>query len=389
MFKNIRGIITFEVITPQPELFINTLKNSMVSVSGLSCRKNKVCGNVYRKDFDEIRALAEKFNSQISIKEKIGGIFIINRYKMRTGIITGIVLASAMVGYLSNVVMNIEVYGNKNMTDKQLISILSDYGISIGTFIPNVDLRETERKIVSSIDNIAWIGIRSSGSRIQVEISEVSETPEMVPTSVPCNIVSSRDAQIVEIRNVHMGMLVPMLYEGVKKGDLLISGTVEDGKGGVYYSHAMGEIIGRYNEEVVFHQPFEDEYLSFGETVKRKSLLFGGVKIPLYWGKNNFENYEYDENMTYLKLFNIQLPVGILKSEYNLYSIDNINYTYEQAKSVIEDKIKLYEYNFYDGDDIVIVDKEVVFLKDNHKITAEVKYTVEGNIGVAKEIMAK
>ena len=270
-----------------------------------------------------------------------------------------------------------------------MISLLRDQGIRIGAFIPSVDLREAERRIVSSSDDIAWVGLRSKGCKIQAEISEIGEFPDIVPTSVPCNIVSSRDAQIVEIKNVHMGMLVRMLNDGVKKGDLLISGTVDDGKGGVYFAHSMGEVIGRYTEKAVFRQAFEDERFDYGDKLVKKKICFFGLEIPLYIGKNNFGNYEYDEETRYAELWGIKFPVGIVTAEYKPYDIVPVSYSPEQAKTILEDKISLYERNFFNGEDITVVDKEVFFSEDSGEVKAVVKYTLESDIGVTREIMAK
>lgn len=389
MFDNIRGVVTFEAVAAEPEAFMNILRDSTASVNDLRVRKGRIYGEVYRADLEQVKRSAEKCGAQLCISAKKGGIFTALRYRRRFGMLAGFLLAAALVAYLSNVVMAVEVYGNETMTDKQVEAILRDNGIKIGAFIPSLDLREAERLITSSSDNIAWIGIRASGCRIQAEISEMTDPPEMVPTSVPCNIVSSRDAQIVAIRNVHMGMLIPMLYDGVKKGDLLISGTVENGKGGVYYAHAMGEIIGRYTEEVTFEQPFADERFDYGETINRSALYFFGLKIPLYVGGKVSGNYEYDEETEYLRLWNVTLPVGIVRSEYKTYETVSAEYTPEQAKAILEEKIKLYEYNFFDGEDVTVVDREAIFSEDGEKASVTVKYTLESDIGVTKEIMAK
>ena len=389
MFNNLRGIITFEAVVPDAESFVNILRNSSVTIMDLQFSDGKIKGNIYKKDFEEVEKIAEKCNAQIIVCRKSGGIFTVRKYHRRAGIIIGFLAAFFMVVYLSNTVMVIEIYGNENMTDKQVISLLNDSGIHIGTFIPNVNLREAERNIVSSADGIAWIGIRSSGSRIQAEIREMDNPPEMIPTSVPCNVVSTKDAQIVDIKNVHMGMLVTMLHEGVKKGDLLISGTFEDGKGGVYYTHSMGEIIGRYSEKVVFQQPYTDTRINYTEKLIRKKIRFFCLDIPLYTDKSVSGQYEYDENITYLKLFDMQLPIGIIYSEYNQYESEIVSYTPEEAKAMLEDKIRLYEHNFFDGEDIVIADKEVMFTENNDNMTAVIKYTLEGNIGITQEIMAK
>ncbi len=389
MFDNIRGIITFEAVAPEPETFVNMVKDSPVSVTNMRTAHGKIYGDVYRTDFDEVKKTAEKLGVQLCISSKRGSVFTIRKYSRRVGMLIGLALAFAMVAYLSNVVMIVEVYGNETLSDKQIVSLLEDQGIRIGAFIPFIDLREAERRVTSSSDNIAWIGLRSKGCKIQAEISEVSASPDIIPTSVPCNIVSSRDAQIVEINNVHMGMLVRMLHDGVKKGDLLISGTVEDGKGGVYYAHSMGEVIGRYTDKVVFRQPFEDERFDYGEKIVRKKLYFFGLKIPLYIGRNNFGNYEYDEETSYAKLWNIQFPVGTVTSEYKTYDIDNVTYSSEQARTMLEEKIKLYEHNFFDGEAITVIDKEVFFSEDGSEAKAVVKYTLESDIGVTQEIMAK
>lgn len=389
MFDNIRGIITFEAVASEPEAFVNMLRDSPVPVFDIRLESGKIYGDVYRADFEEVKRTAERLGAQLCVHSKRGGVFTVRKYRRRIGMLIGLVLAFAMVAYLSNVVMIVEVYGNETLTDKQVISLLRDQGIRIGAFIPSVDLREAERRIVSSSDDIAWVGLRSKGCKIQAEISEIGEFPDIVPTSVPCNIVSSRDAQIVDIKNVHMGMLVRMLHDGVKKGDLLISGTVDDGKGGVYFAHSMGEIIGRYTEKVVFRQAFEDERFDYGEKTVRKKLCFFELEIPLYIGKNNFGNYEYDEETRYAELWGIKFPIGIISTEYKPYDIVPVTYSPEQAKTILEDKISLYERNFFDGEDVTVVDKEVFFSEDSGEAKAVVMYTLESDIGVTREIMAK
>lgn len=389
MFDNFRGIITFEAVAPEPETFANMLRDSAASVADLRFRKGRIYGDVYRSDFEDVKCVAEKCRAQLCVSAKKGGVFTVRRYRRRTGLVIGFALAFAMILYLSNVVMTIEIYGNETLTDKQVESVLNDAGIRIGTFIPSADLREAERIAVSSSDSIAWIGLRTSGCKLQAEISEVTAPPEMIPTSVPCNIVSSRDAQIVDIKNVYMGMLIPMLHDGVKKGDLLISGTVEDGKGGVYYSHSMGEIIGRYGEKAVFTQPFEDEHFNYGEKISRKTLYFFGLKIPLYVGRNNFGSCEYDEETDYIRLLNIRLPVGIIRSEYKPYTTEKVVYSSEQARAILEEKIKLYEHNFFDGEDITVVDRQVFFSENSAEAKAVVNYTLESDIGIEQEIFAK
>ena len=140
MFDNLRGIITFEAVVSDIESFVNILKNSRVCVEDLHYSNGKVTGNIYKNDFEEIERISEKCNAQVSIYQKKGGVFIVQKYRRRVGIIAGLLLALFMIVYLSNTVMIIEIYGNETITDKQVISLLKDSGIHIGTFIPNINL---------------------------------------------------------------------------------------------------------------------------------------------------------------------------------------------------------------------------------------------------------
>jgi similar to stage IV sporulation protein len=311
------------------------------------------------------------------------------RYRKRTGLIVGLVLAAAMVFYLSNTVLTIEVYGNESMSDADVISVLGDYGISIGKFIPNIDLRKCERQIITAFDKFSWIGIRSVGCRILVEVSEITEKPEMVPTYSPCNVISSKDAQIVEIKNVYMGMLVPMLYDGVKKGDLLISGTVDGKLQHDYYVHAMGEIIGRYDEKVSFFQSYEDTVTDYSERYERRSLYLFGLRIPLYIAADDNEKYEYSETLNYLSILNLKMPIGIIIGEVKPYTEAHVTYSDEQVKSLLEEKINNYERNFLEDTDVKMIDKKTEYITESDGISVNVTYTLEGNIGVTQEIMAK
>lgn len=389
MLNNLIGIITFEAISPDHKKFMNILKESRIPSYDVYYQDGKIIGKIYSKDFSELKLIGTNCNSQISILEKKGAIFIVHKYKKRLGLILGFILSVIMIMHLSDTVTLIEIYGNEKIPEKEIISLLNDADITIGSTISKLNLREAERKIISSSDMISWVGIRSAGSIIQVEIREMDTSPQIVSKHIPCNIISTKDAQIVDIKNVYSGMLVQMINNGVKKGDLLISGTIDDGKGGVYFSHSIGEIIGRYEEKMSFTQTYFDNETIYSDPVVKKHFHFLGFKIPLYINKNKFENYEYNENITYFKLGDIQFPMGMIYSEYIPYTISPINYTPEQAQNILIEKIKLYEYNFFYNENITIIDKSVEFIETDTETKALIKYILEGNIGTSSEIIVK
>lgn len=390
MFIKWMGYVSFKIFAYDLSDIMNKLRNSGFAVHNLRVSEGKYAvGEISWYDFDELKALVNSCSAQLEAANKKGLAFKIMDYKKRFGIALGTVLAAAMIFYFSNTVLTIEVYGNESMSDAGVISVMNDYGISIGKFIPSLDLRDCERRIITAFDEFSWIGIRSSGCRILVEVSERTEKPEMVATAVPCNIISAKDAQIVEIRNVYMGMLVPMLYDGVKKGDLLISGTVDGKLDHDYYVHAMGEIIGRYEEKATFFQPYNDTVINYSDEFTRKSLYLFGLRIPLYLNDKTDGGCEYSESLSYLSFFKLKLPLGIVFSEIKPYTEDEIVYDREQVLAILDEKTENYEQNFYNGKNLSVIDKKTEYTEKNNGIEVTVTYTIEGNIGVTQEIMAK
>lgn len=390
MRKKLLGNVYFRLFAADCGDIVNKLRATGFAVRDIRIESGKfVTGTVSWFDLDELKAFAEDNKVQFEQLERKGVVFTVQKYRKRFGIAAGFLAAIMLIFYCSNTVLRIEVYGNESISDERVKSILADNGIRIGAFIPSLDLRDSEQRILTALDSFSWIGIRSSGCRILVDISELTEKPEIIPISTPCNVVAACDAQIVDIRNVYLGMLVPMLYDGVRKGDILISGTVDGKLDHDYFVHAMGEVIGRYDREVTFEQPYFDSVINYGSEKTKKSLYLFGLRIPLYLNKEEKFEYEYSEEIKYAQLFGLELPIGTVEAEIKPYTVDEIEYSPEQAKILLESRITLYEKNFLEGKDITVVGKKVDFTEDDGKMTVRVEYCLESDIGITQEILAK
>ena len=383
------GRIYFAVMPENIPYYINRLMESNISVCELAAVGSVVRGNISWMDRRRFLKFNAENNCCILEEQKEGIIYLFERYSRRTGFYIGVIIAVMIVFFGSNTVLRFEVYGNESVSDEKIISALEENGIAIGKFIPSVDIRRCEQMTLTDLDELSWIGVRTSGCVVKVEVSEITEAPEMEALYTPCNIISAKDAQIIDIKNVYSGMLVPMLYDGVRKGDLLVSGTVKGQNGSDYYVRATGDIIGRYNETVTFFQPFADETTEYDDVISRKELYLFGLRIPLYILRETDVSYEYREELNNINIIGLKLPVGIVYSEYRPYTIKSVEYDTEQAKCLLEKKTENYEANFYSGEDLTVVDRKMRWkvYEDGAELT--VTYTIEGNIGQTQEIMAK
>ena len=383
------GRICFTVMPENIPSYINKLMDSSVSAMDLEADGNIVRGNISWTDRRRFFKFNEEKNCYVLEEKKDGLLYLFEKYSRRTGFYIGIVIAAIIVFMGSNTILKFEIYGNENISDERIISVLEENGIAIGKFIPSVDIRRSEQMALTDLDELSWLGIRTSGCVVKVEVSEITEIPEMESLNTPCNIISSKDAQIIDIRNVHSGMLVPMLYDGVKKGELLVSGTIKGQNGGDYYVRASGDIIGRYNETMSFFQPFTDEVTEYYEPVSRKELYLFGLRIPLYINRDIGTGCEYSEELSHLSFLGLKFPAGIIYSEYRPYDIQSVEYDTEQTKHILEQKAQNFERNFYIGEELTIADKKMHWKVHENGTELTVTYTIEGNIGQTQEIMVK
>lgn len=367
--------------------FINALRDSPVQFYGLAVRGDKLYGYVRKSDYPRLCGLAEKHRLTSEIVTRRGIYYVTKGYHLRFGVIAGFLLAIAMTAFLADRVMVIEIGGNENISEERVISLLEDAGIYVGSKISDVDLREAERKILGMDKDIAWIGIRHTGSRVVVEIDEMNRIPEMERKNTPCNIVAARDAQIKSVK-VYNGMLIPMVGDGVSKGDVIISGVVDTKYGRSYYVHSIGEITGIYTEKMTFSQPLRDEETICVGEVTKKAVSFFGKRFVYFSDGDVTGEYEYYEEEFPVKLGKITFPLSKIEMHYRLTESAEIIRTEAEAEEMLHEKIVRYEQNFL-SDDVTVTDKKVTKTSDSKAVTVTVVYTVEGEIGTERQIFAR
>ena len=81
------------------------------------------------------------------------------------------------------------------------------------------------------------------------------------------------------------------------------------------------------------------------------------------------------------------MPIGITHQIYKPFKSQIVTYTNDEAEAEISQKIINYEDNFFK--DKKIVSKEMQKSLDKNQMQITVLYTLEGEIGINKELMAK
>lgn len=380
------GVITVRIDGFDMGVVINRLRKECKVIS-LNAKGDTIYATLpffYEKKLEEI---SSGNSCVLEITSHKGIYFHLRKYRKRYGFVFGIIAAMVLSIFLSNIVFSIRIVGTD---DESVIyevrEILEEEGLKAGAFIPNLNFLNLQTRLFAIDDDISWVSIGNSGSVVTVNLRLVNEKAGTDEGRIPCNIIATEDAQIVDI-NVLVGHLEILIGDAVAKGDLLVSGYVERGNGRVYFYHSIANITAVFERTVTFEQSIYERKVVDGETHYSKSLSVFDLDIPLPDLTVLDGSYITDTYTTKLNLFGIELPVGITTTEYTeqIYKL-NI-YTLDEAEEIVYNKLENYEENLIG--DYEIVDKDVTFEKTDTSVVLHCTYTLQGDIGIESPIFAK
>ncbi len=387
MRKQILGRIKINAEGRELYHFINEIHLREIGIFGQYVKSGVLYGEVERASLKQLRSLAGELDIKLSEFElpTLSKKLLSRRY--RIGLFLGILIVISAFLYLSNVIVTIEIQGSETVSEKEILSALEELGIEEGTPFGQINYVLSENRLRLMVDGISWVGMHRTGNRLVVEVTEVVPKPEMLNERLPCNVVASRDAEIV-YTSVLDGQLMHIVGDYVFAGDMLINGVTSDATGHVTLHHAMGEILGIYKDTATFEGQFTRvRKTATGETKSRRILKLFGIKIPLSTGKPDYEYYTSQVESKPLIIMGKKLPISLEVTEYQENSRIETTLSEDELRAELEEKIYLYEKNFLS--DCEILDRNITEKKDADTLTLTVEFKVKGDICTQEEILVK
>ena len=165
--------------------------------------------------------------------------------------------------------------------------------------------------------------------------------PEMIDNDEPFDIFARKEGFIVEVRAL-AGSAQVQRGQAVSRGQLLISGAVEDITGGVRGVHAYGEVTARTYYEINAICPAMQEQKSYtGEEKDRWALVIGNNRINFY-GNSSISDSDCDRIYTEYKmeiegLFS--LPVSLVRERSVFYECESVPADAYQQRLLLEQEL--------------------------------------------------
>ena len=308
-------------------------------------------------------------------------------YKKRYGLFCGLAVFIALFICLSQMIWSIDIEGNKRLTEEDVLSLLAECGVREGMWNRRIDSDRTRIQMMNRSRDIAWMSINVSGMVARVELVETSLGEEEEKNDEYCNIVASADGVITDI-TVERGKPMVAVGDTVKKGELLISGIIEERDGDISLVRAKGVVVARTEKEVAVTKELREQIkVQTGERLKKISVnLFGKTINFSINGGLREENCDIITKKGSFTLFGgFRLPINykaVYEAEINEYC-ENI--TYDDARSFCEREA--YSLVLKNGAELVA--RKISVDKTEDSVTLKLFAVCEENIGLAMPFTAE
>ena len=372
----LRGYLIIQADSCFPERFLNICtKRNILLWNIKKLGESRMRANISLHGFLLLRQIAYKTRTHVKIVEKRGLPFLLHKYRKRKLAAIGLVLFAGLMWYFSSHVMGITVTGEERVPEETILECMDNFGAGLGERLKSIDTDLLQNRMMTELDQIAWIGISQKGSRLYVEVKERLETEPELDTDTPCNLVAEHDGVITGLE-VKEGQTVVKMNDTVSAGDLLVSGVMDSTAQGMRYVHSFGNIYAAtwYKKTGEYPMQYEERVPTGQQKTKVRAQILN-LKLNLYFnGRPPYPEYEKTEEKR-----EYALPIDIFPSLYLTYD------TYTEQKIVQKSRTEAETVAFGENDLKQQLDAELPEDAEVKNISTTYRTTADGTIQVTVE----
>ena len=293
-----------------------------------------------------IIALSVSHGIEVETVREAGIPALFSRYKKRYGFIIGAVASVFIIFLSSSVIWDIRIDGERRLSEKEVIEILRENGLHVGSSKRGLDTDKIENRTLIFSDDISWISVNITGTVAEVEIRETEPFPEEDESGTwdAGNLIASRGGKILYFEDVR-GNIVTEVGEMVSEGQLLVGGVYGSETAGDRYTVARGRVIAETEREFRVEIPlYYEEKMFTGRKWSEKYLIFFEKEVKFFSNCGNSykscDTIYKEEEYTPLDPFELgELPTGIKTVRYMEYTAVRLERDEETAAGMAKSRL--------------------------------------------------
>lgn len=383
LIRWIRGYVKFEVKGRFPERFMNLCLRQGVFLFETGPHNNKFMGSMLLSDYKNIRNFAKKAGVTLKVRERFGLPFLIKRYKGRSGLAVGFAVFILLSLIMQNFVWTVDINGINSLSEAHIRCVLKECGLYPGAFKGKLNYHAIERKIMREVEEIGWMSINVTGTKVETEIEEKAPVPFIIPAHEPCNLKAETDGIIISM-NIKNGSTKLTKGSAVAKGQLIVSGVMQNALQESTFVHADADVIAATEHSMTRTVNKKGIYNKPVGVKERKSLDFLWIDVPFTFAsaKAPFTSRVIKER---LFLNSATVPLGVSTEICTLYEESSYELTDEKAKELL--LTKDYLYRLFNLKDCIEIKASVSFAQKEDNVKSYIKYSCIEDIAYEEMIV--
>lgn len=346
------GYVKVRIQGKRIERFVNLCRNRGIILWQLCWDTNQevLYFRVALKDFYRLRPMARKCKVRTIVVERFGLPFLLGHMQKRASFCIGVSICFLLILFLSTRIWGISVEGQSYHTKESILEYLNSIDVYGGIESKTLECADLEEQIRQKFNDIGWVSVEKKGSKIYIRVREVLliEKEEEKP---PAHLIAQQNGRVVSIVT-RSGTAKVKAGDKVKKGDVLISGTVK-----IYgdnqeliekkYVHAEGTVV--LSVEKNYQDILKKEYqkkVYTGRTKKIYELQIAERNFFCYNPLKNLETFEkYDiirEGGQLCPLLSLRFPVKSYVKTFREITFQKAVYTKKEAGTILKERLDYY-----------------------------------------------
>lgn len=379
------GYVKVKVFGFAPERFMNLIIKNDIVIWDV---ENEDYGYTFytgRKNLMKMKPYLHKTNMKAELIEKRGLPYVIKHNKRRVVFVLGFGLFLVSLYILSLFVWEVKIVGeDKLVADNILKSIENNY-VPLGTLKSKVNCSLLEENLRKEFNDISWISCELKGTGLTVYLEEGLSPKSSEAERISGDIIAAKDATITKMIT-REGTPIAKVKDKVKKGDILISGTIYiyDDNNEIMetsYIAADGDVYGMTTyiyEDYIDLKYYEKKYKK--DSKEYISLYFMNYCFTPYIPKMNEEDFDTYTEIHKAKLFDhFYLPFGYKITKMNPYELEQKSYSTEEAKNILEKRLNK-KIEIFKEKGVEIIKNDVKIKQDGDRLISKGKLTIKESI---------
>ena len=380
-WRYLSGFLTIILYGENAEKVLNQASKNGINIWNLRCKKGNIIGNIGIKNFIKLRYIKRGIKCKIKILHKKGLVFKTNKYIKRIGFFSGVGIFFLILFILSNFVWVINIEGNKTVKNSQILDSCKKINIYEGVNKKRINTKYDAQRLLLEQEALSWCSLNIEGCVLAVNISEANVSDKQ-QRSTPSNLKAKIDGKIKKI-DVTSGNVLVNVGDTVSKGDLLVSGIVENFSH-MNFVYSDGIILAQTTREFSAEGNFSQNIKQkTGRSNTRYTVDFFNVKIPFFLGSIK-KGHIYNCNIKNLTLFDKKIPIKIAHEKH--FFVQNTIITYDavtlEEKLYANIKKQVEQFDF-----ITATETKREIINTDKGILLKIIYDCEENIAVQNKIL--